>query len=107
MSDDHTEYEDVEAWLDSVDPATLEFREAVHFRRIIAARQALAQAVAEARKAGDPWTIIGAALDTSARTAWERYGQPGEEPPAKPKMSLQEVIDQQDEFADRFENGSE
>ena len=75
--------EDVEAtekWLDSLDPTQLDFRDASHVRAIIAANEALAaaeenlrKAVAEARAAGESWTVIGAALGTSKQAAHERF----------------------------------
>ena len=56
-------------------------REAADYRRISAARTAAAKAEAEleaavsaARAKGDSWEVIGAALGTSARAAWERFG---------------------------------
>jgi hypothetical protein len=73
---------DIESWLDSLDPTTLDIRDAVHFRRIIAARkgvedaeQELRDAVAAAREAGDSWTLIGAALGTTKQAAYQRFGQ--------------------------------
>ena len=67
--------------LDQVDVATHPARDAVHFRRIIAARQKLAaaerelhEAVRSARAAGDSWTVIGAALDTTRQAAQQRFG---------------------------------
>lgn len=67
--------------LDQLDVPTHLARDATHFRRIIAARQNLASAqqelqdaVAAAREAGDSWTIIGAALDTSRQAAQQRFG---------------------------------
>lgn len=64
------EDEDVEAWLDSLDPATHPARDAVHFRRIIAACDWLKAAEAElvdairaARAAGDSEVVIRMALD--------------------------------------------
>lgn len=69
-----------EQWLDQLDPAHLDFRDAAHVRAIIAAAQALTaaeenlrQAVADARAAGDSWTLIGAALGTSKQAAHERF----------------------------------
>ena len=69
--------------LDSLEPATHPARDGVHFRRIIAARQALADAdrelhdaVQAAREAGDSWTIIGAALGTTRQAAFQRFGKP-------------------------------
>ncbi len=60
--------------------AQLDFRDAGHVRAIAAAAGALASAeenvrkgVAEARAAGDSWTVIGAALGTSKQTAHERF----------------------------------
>ena len=56
-------------------------RDAVHFRKIIAARkkvnqaeQELRDAVQSARDAGDSWTVIGAALDTTRQAAFQRFG---------------------------------
>jgi hypothetical protein len=67
--------------LDALDPATTPARDAVHFRRIIAARKSVAaaedelrQAVAAAREAGESWTVIGAALDTTRQAAYQRFG---------------------------------
>ncbi len=67
--------------LDKLDPARTPARDAVHFRRIIKAREALGaaeqelhDAVQAARKAGDSWTIIGAALDTTRQAAQQRFG---------------------------------
>ncbi len=72
--------ESTEKWLDSIDPAQFDFRDASHVRAIIAAAGALAtaeenlrKAVAEARAAGDSWTVIGAALGTSKQAAHERF----------------------------------
>lgn len=68
--------------LDNVRPDTHPARDAVHFRRIIAARKRVAEAEAElraavkaAREAGDSWTIIGAALDTTRQAAFQRFGR--------------------------------
>lgn len=68
--------------LDQVDPATHPARDAVHFRDIVAARKHLADADAElhaavkaAREAGDSWTVIGAALDTTRQAAFQRFGR--------------------------------
>lgn len=67
--------------LDQLDVASHPARDAAHFRRIIAARQNLVAAEQElrdavhaAREAGDSWTIIGAALDTSRQAAQQRFG---------------------------------
>jgi hypothetical protein len=76
-----TRTRDDKAGLDDLDPRQTPARDAVHFRRIIQARQALAaaeqelhDAVRTAREAGDSWTIIGAALDTSRQAAQQRFG---------------------------------
>jgi hypothetical protein len=67
--------------LDNLDPAKTPARDATHFRRIIAARKNLAtaedelrQAVAAAREAGESWTVIGTALDTTRQAAYQRFG---------------------------------
>jgi len=67
--------------LDSLDPATTPARDAVHFRNIIAAREKVADAeqdlrdaVQAAREAGDSWTVIGAALNTTRQAAYQRFG---------------------------------
>ncbi len=67
--------------LDDLDPGKDPARDAVHFRRIQAARANLAaaedelrEAVRTARDAGDSWTIIGAALDTTRQAAQQRFG---------------------------------
>lgn len=64
-----------------VDPARHPAREAVHFRRIVAARRGLAAAKEELRDAvradhdaGDSWTLIGAAVDTTRQAAHKRVG---------------------------------
>lgn len=68
--------------LDSVSPATHDARDAAPFRRILAARDAVAEADAElreavraARKANFSWAVIGAALDVSRQAAQQRFGQ--------------------------------
>lgn len=67
----------------SVDPGTTSARDAVQFRRTIAARKNLAAAEQElhdavhaARDAGDSWTVIGAALETTRQAAFQRFGRP-------------------------------
>lgn len=67
--------------LDQLDVASHPARDAAHFRRILAARENLAaaekelrDAVRAAREAGDSWTIIGAALDTTRQAAQQRFG---------------------------------
>lgn len=71
--------------LDSLDPSIAPARDAVHFRRIVAARTALdaadadlRAAVAAARRAGDSWTTIGVALDITRQAAQQRFGTPRE-----------------------------
>ncbi len=76
-----TRIRDDQTGLDGLDPTVTPARDAVHFRQIIKARQALAAAEQElrdavqvAREAGDSWTVIGAALDTSRQAAQQRFG---------------------------------
>ncbi|MFY0409786.1 hypothetical protein [Solicola sp. PLA-1-18] len=80
---DQTNTDSVERMLDDLDPATVEPRDATHFRRLIRARERLEAdeielraAVASARAAGDSWTVIGAALDISRQAAQQRFGEP-------------------------------
>ncbi len=68
--------------LEQLHPATHPARDAVHFRRILQARaaieaaeQELRDAVKAAREAGDSWTVIGAALDTTRQAAFQRFGR--------------------------------
>ena len=70
-----------DAGLSTLDVDRSSARDAVHFRRIIAARkgvedaeQELRAAVQAARDAGDSWTVIGAALDTTRQAAFQRFG---------------------------------
>lgn len=74
--------DDLEDFLDNVDVNPNDARDAVHFRRILAAKAAVTEADAEltaavlaARAAGDTWDIIGAALGTSRQAAYQRYGK--------------------------------
>lgn len=78
----HTDTDSNSNGLDDVDAATHEARNATHFRRIIAARQQiddaeheLRVAVQAAREAGDSWTVIGAAMDTTRQAAYQRFGR--------------------------------
>ncbi|WP_199044147.1 hypothetical protein [Glycomyces salinus] len=71
-----------ETGLDQLDPAESPARDATYFRNIIAARKRIADAEAElreavqaARDAGDSWTVIGAALDTTRQNAYQRFGK--------------------------------
>lgn len=77
----HTHTDDFTG-LDTLDPATTPARDATHFRQIRVARANLDQAeadlhdaVASARDAGDSWTIIGAALETTRQAAYQRFGR--------------------------------
>jgi hypothetical protein len=84
MSKTTTKAYDAElAALDAITPATHPARDATHVRAIIAARKAVEDAeaqlratVAAAREAGDSWTVIGAALDTTRQAAFQRFGLP-------------------------------
>ncbi|TIC88898.1 hypothetical protein E8D34_04405 [Nocardioides sp. GY 10113] len=71
----------VDTGLDQLDPAAHPARDAAHFRRILAARdsvaaaeQELRDAVRAAREAGDSWSVIGAAPDTTRQAAQQRFG---------------------------------
>lgn len=79
--------------LDALAPSEVQSRDALHFRKIIAARKKVAEAEQElrdavqaARDAGDSWTVIGAALDTTRQAAFQRFGKPakGSESPGTP-----------------------
>lgn len=68
--------------LDDIDPGSHEARDATHFRQIVAARQRIDEAERELRAAvqaaldaGDSWTVIGAALDTTRQAAYQRFGR--------------------------------
>ena len=70
------------AGLEDLDPTVTPARDATHFRNIRAARANLEQAeadlraaVKQARAAGDSWTIIGAALETTRQAAYQRFGR--------------------------------
>lgn len=72
--------------LSALDPAKTQSRDALQFRNIIAARrkvteaeQELRNAVQAAREAGDSWTVIGAALDTTRQAAFQRFGSAAEQ----------------------------
>ena len=43
---------------------------------VIAARQAYRQAVSSARRAGQPWSALGAALGTTRQAAQQRFDEP-------------------------------
>lgn len=77
-----TNTKDVAGTLDDLDPATVTSRDAVHFRRIIAAREGiaraereLADAVRAAREAGDSWLSIGTALGVTKQAAQQRFAR--------------------------------
>jgi len=68
--------------LEDLDPAVTPAQDATHFRKIRAARANLEQAktdlreaVEQARAAGDSWTVIGAALETTRQAAYQRFGR--------------------------------
>lgn len=68
--------------LDDLDPAAHPGRDAASFQRILDARSAIVEAEAElrdavqaAREAGDSWTVIAAALDTTRQAAQQRFGK--------------------------------
>ncbi|MDQ2851696.1 MAG: hypothetical protein M3Y49_13390 [Actinomycetota bacterium] len=72
---------DIESVLDDLDPSSTNVRDAVHFRRIIAAQAGVASAdrelhdaVREAREAGDSWLSIGVALGVTKQAAQKRFG---------------------------------
>lgn len=76
-----TNINDIEKTLDDLDPATFTARDAVHFRRIIAAKEGVARAERElhdavraAREAGDSWLSIGLALGVTKQAAQKRFG---------------------------------
>jgi len=68
--------------LDGLAPSSHPPRDATHFRRVVAANEALARAegelrsaVAAARAAGDSWMIIGTALGVRKQAAQQRFGR--------------------------------
>lgn len=68
--------------LDGLAPSGHPPRDATHFRRVVAANEALARAegelrsaVAAARAAGDSWMIVGTALGVSKQAAQQRFGR--------------------------------
>jgi hypothetical protein len=82
--------EEINAWLDTVEPDPADARDTTYFRRIVAADAALKNAdadlrsaVADARAAGDTWDVIGLALGVSRQAAYQRFGRGvGERQPA-------------------------
>lgn len=74
--------DELERWLDAIEPNSADARDAIHMRRIIAAAAALQDAedelhsaVAAARDAGDTWDMIGVALGVTRQAAFQRFGQ--------------------------------
>lgn len=68
--------------LNRISPATHRARSSQHTRAITAARknliaadEQLRAAVAATRAAGDSWTMIGAALETTRQNAYQRFGR--------------------------------
>lgn len=68
--------------LEDLDPAVTPAQDATHFRNIRAARANVEQAeadlriaVQQSREAGDSWTVIGAALETTRQAAYQRFGR--------------------------------
>ncbi|MGW6423496.1 hypothetical protein ACWF82_12535 [Nocardia sp. NPDC055053] len=77
-----TVIEESSSGLEGLEPQDSPARDAKHFRRIIEARKQVAAAEAELRDAvkaahaaGDSWTVIGMALDTSRQAAFQRFGK--------------------------------
>ncbi len=82
-------HEDVEHWLDSLDPAEAELKDAGRLRQVIEAkrvleearakqvlaRRELQEAVDAARAAGDTWAAIGMALGVSRQAAFDAFGK--------------------------------
>lgn len=74
--------DEVEQWLDNLDPATTAAYDAAPHRQILAARQALGdaedslrKAVTDARAAGYSWAMIGASLGVSRQAAQQRFAE--------------------------------
>lgn len=77
------EQNDIETWLDSLDPATIEWKDAAGLRRLIAAQEnleaaesELREAVREAHESGLSWSAIGGFLGTSKQAAHRKYANP-------------------------------
>jgi hypothetical protein len=66
----------LEALTPKTHPARDASRKIVEARKEVdAANASVRRAVAEAREAGDSWTIIGVALDTTRQAAFQRFGK--------------------------------
>lgn len=77
------EQNDIEAWLDSLDPAKIEWKDGAGLRRLIAAlgnleaaESELREAVREAHETGLSWSAIGGLLGTSKQAAHRKYANP-------------------------------
>lgn len=68
------EYADVMAWVARMEADGTPFQDAAPLRAILAAREALAEAVAAAREAGLSWTAVALGLNTSRADAEARFG---------------------------------
>ena len=80
--------DEINDWLDSIEPDPSDARDATHMRRIIAAAEALTTAelelraaVAAARAAGDAWDMIGLGLGVSRQAAYQRFGRASDAAP--------------------------
>jgi hypothetical protein len=89
--------DELERWLNAIEPNPADARDATYMRRIIAAAAALQDAVEElhsavaaARDAGDTWDMIGVALGVTRQAAFQRFGK--KEPNAR-KRSSRKVAD--------------
>ena len=83
---------DLEKQPDDLDPSTVTARDAVHFRRIIAAAEGvgradreLRDAVRAAREAGDSWLVIGMALGVTKQAAQKPVDRAFHDRPVWPK----------------------
>lgn len=81
--DENTMTDEVNAWLDSLDPDTTPAEDIIDLRSVAAAvndrdaaEQRVRDAVDAARANGRSWARIGIALGVSKQAAHERYGRP-------------------------------